>query len=1166
MKLVPDKLKLILGYVNGSVEVRGFPRLDIPLSRFYGHDQDTGSIINSGFFGECTGFVSMASDCTLSFYDSSALQPLMDIATTSASRMIHMGDDSGHDLVLRARLLLDVEEVSIDSDIETTNPTEKEDELKIDSESETKEITIIDKNRIRTSTNKKPVIYEQLFLEKQKSIEADLPVKKGYSLQEQKIQAVEDKRMKEEEIQRKTLLSKVENLREQFSLLKGQNKNLPEVYRLTPDKLIFDESFLSKLNFEKEKILEECRKEMEYDTHVEYVGTSKLKKYFLDELKVLPFRVLSLTKAGISVQSFKIKKPTYYMKTIDADIDKMDGDYLLEYYLIVKRDKFRLSSFFDSLGDFDRLIFETVLPMITADSINSNGALFEKEEDMRVFMKQMRIEMEAQQEMERREAVELKRGEHVISSKENRAASGDWEEYIESLRARVRQGKRGDYFENIKMKVREECTSLSIEQLRQLQLKTKFQMRDLKKKEPELKDKGEEDSELKNAEKTVGDYKLKIKMEFELNEDMKMSMKVQERKIIGLEGQMIRLKSVFNEKLKRLRCRKKKLVNRANKEKARIEELKQVLGDESSHWELGNWEMQEELEYPHRIWVSQYRTCRSQDMQIETINDFSVSIPKRESTRTNVQKFKEDKKKTRGIVSRLKIRLLSEKLNQEKKKIHRELREELMAVERELLDLRGDRKVLKEYLKRGQSRVVGLLQEMLEIEVFENKDNKLAEEYYKKRDTLTVWEKEMKNITKNIAKNKKQDTEINTKLKEIREKIRDKLFPGEEEKTEIVYEMFKDKRDKETGQSNDGDSDSEGNSDMEGQERRDWFSLFEQNEEAIEMAKKRYEMELKLKKYREEKKSSILEKSRIEKKINDSLGNVKETAKEISDLFRQKLKRVYQLQSSLLLKVEQIKADMPVSSLKEVVLFSKTSKSQLNQQSKTLKEDYNERKKHKNQLNNSKKWLGKELLILKHSLKKSNEELEKNFQLKFGETIDLSIIDSLKESPRLKELKKEYKTEEKTASLKIKRAKESLCLSKKELMELKSKNTDIIKKLTGLGKIQLKLNKILDSTNKQIFKDEQGDEKENISKYKSDLKETIQFMVNELELIKNEVRGLKLKGNINNMITKSMHKKPETLAFSLQKNSHNTLHHQHSGSNSKNSFKITSKKSKTKIS
>ena len=41
--------------------------------------------------------------------------------------------------------------------------------------------------------------------------------------------------------------------------------------------------------------------------------------------------------------------------------------------------------------------------------------------------------------------------------------------------------------------------------------------------------------------------------------------------------------------------------------------------------------------------------------------------------------------------------------------------------------------------------------------------------------------------------------------------------------------------------------------------------------------------------------------------------------------------------------------------------------------------------------------------------------------------------------------------------------------TKKELLELKKKNTKIIEEITKLGNKQLNLNKNLDSTNKNIF-------------------------------------------------------------------------------------------------
>ena len=51
----------------------------------------------------------------------------------------------------------------------------------------------------------------------------------------------------------------------------------------------------------------------------------------------------------------------------------------------------------------------------------------------------------------------------------------------------------------------------------------------------------------------------------------------------------------------------------------------------------------------------------------------------------------------------------------------------------------------------------------------------------------------------------------------------------------------------------------------------------------------------------------------------------------------------------------------------------------------------------------------------------------------------------------------------------VEAAKDGLTETKKKLFEAKKENTKIISRITNFGELQMKLNKKLDSTNKQLF-------------------------------------------------------------------------------------------------
>ena len=403
-----------------------------------------------------------------------------------------------------------------------------------------------------------------------------------------------------------------------------------------------------------------------------------------------------------------------------------------------------------------------------------------------------------------------------------------------------------------------------------------------------------------------------------------------------------------------------------------------------------------------------------------------IRLPKRNKSGVSLDAVNGKKGRQKGRVGRLKERLLVEKIRLEKKRIEDDILKEMLDIEQRLKELKEERAILEDYFRRGESRVAGLFQEMLEIEIFERKDLELQKEYFDKRKNYMIWENEMNSINKSISKNRRLESEILKKLRDICDKLQDKLFPEDDEKCEIVYEMFREKRDKEVDQNQEGDLITETLSDLEDQERKDWYGLLDQSEEALELARNRYENEGRLKKLAEEKKNLVIDKQKVEKKINNSLQNVKETVAEISDLFKQKLKRVFKLHSSLILRVDQISAKTPIERLNQTVLFSQKNRQKLDREGEKLEKDFKVRLNQNTQLSRSMTWLGKEMFILEDSLKKSQEELEKNFQLKFGERIDLSILDSLKETVKMKDLRREYKAEERSSARKVRHAQDSL--------------------------------------------------------------------------------------------------------------------------------------------
>ena len=126
-------------------------------------------------------------------------------------------------------------------------------------------------------------------------------------------------------------------------------------------------------------------------------------------------------------------------------------------------------------------------------------------------------------------------------------------------------------------------------------------MESLKRREPRSRD-PTRNEEVEIAQQNIGDYKLKIKMDFELNEDLKMSIRSQTEKVVGLEGKLMRLQMVFNQRLQALRDRKLKLRDWIREKKRKIEKIEDSLGLDLKSAQLPDIVINETQEFTERAW------------------------------------------------------------------------------------------------------------------------------------------------------------------------------------------------------------------------------------------------------------------------------------------------------------------------------------------------------------------------------------------------------------------------------------------------------------------------------------------------------------------------------------------------------------------------------------
>jgi len=117
-------------------------------------------------------------------------------------------------------------------------------------------------------------------------------------------------------------------------------------------------------------------------------------------------------------------------------------------------------------------------------------------------------------------------------------------------------------------------------------------------------------------------------------------------------------------------------------------------------------------------------------------------------------------------------------------------------------------------------------------------------------------------------------------------------------------------------------------------------------------------------------------------------------------------------------------------------------------------------------MDKKKKLLDREILDKNLKIEDLNKKYEEKHMLKFGDIIDLKVLDAMEPSKPVLDMRERFKQVERESIKKIEQAKLLLQQQKQRLLDAKRENTRIITSITKLGEDQMKLNKKLDSTNK----------------------------------------------------------------------------------------------------
>jgi len=209
--------------------------------------------------------------------------------------------------------------------------------------------------------------------------------------------------------------------------------------------------------------------------------------------------------------------------------------------------------------------------------------------------------------------------------------------------------------------------------------------------------------------------------------------------------------------------------------------------------------------------------------------------------------------------------------------------------------------------------------------------------------------------------------------------------------------------------------------------------------------------------------------------LNNKLTNIekelKRTEGDLRDFQREKLQKVNKLFVSHFIKLSQIQNLVKTKTINGTeqffmpedlttsILFTDSELERLGKRIGELEDEKRKVNRQHDGLKREKNKLSKEIEKLSKDKAEKNKAYEEKHMLKFGDVIDLSILDALVPTKQVLELRESHKKEEKECEAIIDAAKSRYLHAKKKLLDEKKENTKILNKITALGQTQMKLSK-----------------------------------------------------------------------------------------------------------
>eukprot|EP00002_Diphylleia_rotans_P014287 TRINITY_DN2784_c0_g1_i6.p1 TRINITY_DN2784_c0_g1~~TRINITY_DN2784_c0_g1_i6.p1 ORF type:complete len:1834 (-),score=489.32 TRINITY_DN2784_c0_g1_i6:186-5687(-) len=662
------------------------------------------------------------------------------------------------------------------------------------------------------------------------------------------------------------------------------------------------------------------------------------------------------------------------------------------------------------------------------------------------------------------------------------------------------------------------------------------------------------------AEKHMGDYKLKTDDDYIVPEHQRVNAEKKRRQMILLEESVFSIKMDFNERLLALRDLKMRIIDRVKSDNIRIREINQLLAVKEALFEpeLESVECPEDRFRYTKESVAKFEGKRTKQAERakraaqkkqgfgnfgNEESDGSDEEPAKAEARTTTPGSIAIRGRPSGHATRAErlqnvppsetevaeLVASHRKLTYEKQMLLEKMNKTISTFDSALDDLRHEKFKLEGDLKTTDMKMLVLYQELVLLKEFELRDTELIKKLdAKKGEKADIVAKITECQEKLIAK-KAEIERLLEKDKEVHEEFQS--IVGEKDKLyEPLLKIFKKKikRTKKKQTKDNADDDFNSDDDDDDDDESEYNSDEEEEEEEVcppGCEQQVYERVCTLRERRldqEDVLNEIQKSIEVLKKENDTLvkkekvidSALKAAEGEIQAFQTEKQQKLNELDVVLTLKLHQVQClidGVLPSDLSQCLIFTNDGLYSLKQRIKDLKDERGFQRRKQKDLDHEHLNLLKEKKV---RMQKKSELEARAFDvqmLKFGQAINLEMIEKMSVNKTADEMKERIRKEERERLIELEQWQQTINTAKDELMQSTQRNTAKLHKLAELSQTQQRLEATLNQTQNTVAAEYNTLTKKE-GQDRKHLVEIIQRQQQEIEALRAEINMLGHKG------------------------------------------------------